>query len=370
MKAIYSLIILFSLITSTAYAQKLHVAFIVPDRPAAQFWFLQGQIAQSVATDLDINLELIYSDGDRFGSLKAVTRLLKRQIKPDFVILRPFQGTTVKVFNLLEKNNVPFVSLEQAYNEEEKLVIDKPQKKYKSWLAQVHYDNKIGGELLVNRLIKQHQIIHPNRKAYVTGLSGNFDSVSNDRNTGLREAISNNKMAELNQIFNMFWKPSVVIERFDNMVKRYPNTNIYWSAGDEMALGLLAQLKEHNFSLDGQNILIGGFDWVPEALEKIKQQELTASAGGHFLMASHALLSIFDFHNGIDRFKESSKGYHYELIDRDNIDIYLPFLQQAPWPDINFKVFSSVKMGANKTKTLSVKNLVQEYQTIDSRPDD
>ncbi len=366
MKAIFSLIILLTLLTNTAYAQKLHVAFIVPDRPAAQFWFLQSQVAQNVATDLDINLELIWSDGDRFGSLKAVTRLVKRQIKPDFVILRPFQGTTVKVFNLLEESKIPFVSLEQAYNEEEKQIIDEPQKKYKSWLAQIHYDNKVGGELLVNNLIKQHQVIHPNTKAFVTGLSGNFDSVSNDRNAGLRKAIGSNKTAELNQIFNMFWKTSVVIERFDKMVKRYPNTNIYWSAGDEMALGLLAQLREHNFKLDDHSIFIGGFDWVPEALEKIKQKELSASAGGHFLMASHALLSIFDFHNGIDRFNESRKGYHFELIDRDNIDVYLPFLQQAPWPNIDFKIFSSVKMGSDKVKTLSVKSLVQEYQAIAS----
>ena len=83
----YKLIILLAFIflnTKSVFAKPLHVIFVVPDQQGALFWQYTSAIAESVADDIEINLELIHTHSDRFALKEAINKISNRKNKPDY----------------------------------------------------------------------------------------------------------------------------------------------------------------------------------------------------------------------------------------------------------------------------------------------
>ncbi len=326
-----------------AFAGAINITLIIPDGKGPLFWQLVSDISRESAKSLHVNLEIIHHSPDRFASKEAIDSVIKRKISPDYIIFFPFNANAVKLFTQLESAKIPFVTLEQKFSDDIKLKLGNVREKYQYWLGEITYDNKAGGELLLSTLIDAHKKASPNEITYITGVGGDYDSVAKHRQSVLEGLIGQNTSDKIiiNQIFPMYWDPTIIHERFPMISKRYPKTDVYWCASDQMALEIL---KEHQ-ATSKSPIIIGGFDWIPRALKKIKNKELTASAGGHFLMGVHALIKIVDYHNGVDRFLEPPYALQYEVISANNIDEFLPFMEQKRWTKVDFSnyLFSKSK---------------------------
>lgn len=364
-RASFLFLVLFNI---QCHAEAIHITFIVPDqnRPTF-FWHLVSKVAESVASDLDVNLELYFSDYNRFASRAAIKAIISREQPPDYIIFRPFQGNAVEVFELLKYSNIPFVTLEQAFDATEASLIGQPGDKYPNWLGMINYDDFAGGSMLTSALFKFHQIHNPGQTMIITGIGGDFDQVSMARQANLDYMVKRPGAFKVTQVFPMQWSPDVVRDRFPGIYQRYPQTSAFWSAGDLMAVEVTNQLDQLGWPKN-KKVLVGGFDWLPDALEKIQQGKMTASVGGHFLMTSKAILNIVEYHHGNNVFAQKYTPEKYELIDSSNIDAYLPFMQQAPWPQIDFSQYSRVKSGA-KVQVLSVENLLNAYLQQIQQPD-
>lgn len=352
--------LLLVLVSIPGGAETLQVSFVVPDEKGPIFWELVADVAASASQDLEVELEVLNSASNRFASKQVIEKIARRQNKPDYLIFRPFQGNAREIFDLLESNKIPFVTLEQAFEDKELAEVGLPQQKYRYWLGQINYDNKAGGILLTNALLKHFRKNYPEDVFYITGISGDFDGVSKARQDNLEAGFPPKDNIFVNQIFPMYWSPIMVKDNFSAIYERYPNTSAYWCAGDQMALEVINQLGKMTRT-DDKAILIGGFDWLPQALEKIQTGEMTASVGGHFLMAANAVIKIVDYHYGIDVFSKGQNTQQFELIDNDNVSAYLPFLKQAPWPVVDFRQFSAAKHTGADVKALTVVNLFQAY---------
>jgi ABC-type sugar transport system substrate-binding protein len=273
------------------------------------------------------------------------------------------QGNAVAVVDLLESKKIPFVTLERGFRDVEAIEIGKPQQKYKHWLGAVSYDDQAAGALLTSALYKQHVKNKPLEKMYITGISGLFDRVSLARQSSLEKLYENSGNIFVNQVFPMSWELKNVKENFPAMYRRYPNTNAYWCVADSFCLTVIEQLKSLNSTPD-KKILVGGFDWLPSAIDKIKTGEMTASVGGHFLMVGKALLNIIEYHHGNNVFLTNTRLENYELLDQNNVDEYQPFLKKAPWTDVDFRQFSSVYNKEKKPIALSIANLMFAHSQL------
>ena len=103
---------------------------------------------------------------------------------------------------------------------------------------------------------------------------------------------------------------------------------------------------------------IGGFDWVPQALRQVKQGNMTASMGGHFLIVSQALVTIVDHKNG--QHQLDGKLKKYELVNKDNVDEIQRFIEHKLWQKIDFKKFTKNGEG----KVLNVQQLLLAAKDI------
>jgi ABC-type sugar transport system substrate-binding protein len=330
-----------------------NITLIIPDNKGPTFWALVHKISAASAKRLDVNLEVIYGGENRFSVRKIIEDISERKNKPDFLIFRPFYGNAAFVFDIVEASGIHFVTLEQAFSGEEAKQIQAPQQKYKHWLGEVSYDNAVGGKLLLDALLADLRNKQPNVLPSITGIGGDFDNLSLSRQQVLT-VMQEKADRRLNQIFPSYWQPDTLQDNFKLIFERYPNTNIFWCAGDQLAIETLKLYRK----LSDKPIVIGGFDWLPEALTEIKQGKLSASVGGHFLMGAVAIVKIYDFQHGIDRFSSHPEPYPFELITAHNVDSLIGFFNTSNWNQVAFEQFSMAKM-QQKTLPLTMRNIIQ-----------
>ncbi|WP_133468601.1 ABC transporter substrate-binding protein [Paraglaciecola marina] len=347
MKIVLSLIILF--ISQYSYAMK--VVMVVPVKKHDVFWETVHQVSVVSAKSLGVELEVVSGGVDRFSTLELIDKITSRQDKPDYIIFRPFHGNAIPTFNKIEASGISFITLEQPVYGDEALQIKKPQQKYKHWIGEVVYNNNKAGQQLLDALFSELTSNHANAMPSLIGIGGNLDNLSASREFALTKLASKHD-SRINQIFPTYWVHQNVAVNFKAMMARYPKTNIFWCASDKLALEVL---KQHQLQF-GKSGIIGGFDWLPEALEKIKQGQLTASMGGHFLMGAIAITKAFDYHHGIDRFEHPP--YDFELITKHNVENHLDFMQKKQWHDVDYNQFSAYKAGKEPIK-LTMKNLLK-----------
>lgn len=341
----------------------LNVTFILPDHSHHQFWYLLADATKSAAKNTEISLKIIYTDNNRFAFKSAIQQAINSPTKPDYLVFRPFQGTISEVFTQLEQQKINFITLEQVLTGDEAKIIGKPREHYQHWLGEVYYDQEAGSELLTKTLIDEHNIKFPRETAYITGLSGSFDAVTYARNSGLIKQLKKHSNTVLNQIITLNFDHRLVEQRIESILKRYPDTSIYWCASAQMAVAASNRIEK----LTGNgNIIIGGFDWLPEGLNKIKEGKITALVGGHFLMGAKAVNLIIDHYHGIDRFiaqpnipKEQN---NFELITKYNVEQYLAFINNRNWRDIDYSQFLYSNKKLSHQEPITVKNLIKAYQ--------
>ena len=344
-------ILMFCLFSQFAFATK--IILVIPDEEGPAFWNMVHQVSAASAKSLDVELEVIYGGANRFATRSIIDNIVARPIKPDYLIFRPFHGNAVATFERIEARGISFVTLEQAFSGEEAKKLQHPKQKYQHWIGEITYDNVRGGELLLNTLLAEQRIRSPTIKPSIIGIGGDFDNLSLSRQQVLTNIELSNE-GNLNQVFPTYWDPQNVASNFAMMSKRYPDTNIFWCAGDQLALEALKQFQ----LLSNKPIVVGGFDWLPDALLKIQQGEYTASVGGHFLMGAIAITNILDYQHGIDRFLTHPNRYDFEVITKENVSSYLNFMNQQKWQEVNFKQFSAYRSGG-EVQAITMLNIIK-----------
>ena len=322
----------------TSFAtNNLNVLLVNPSIKNDPFWHQVEVLTKKAAKDLDINLNVIHGNGNRFIQLQALKNYFSTNKTPDYIMLVNYPGGAFNTFEFLSKYSVKIITLEQTISGEEKKAIGKPQGNFKNWLGEIFNDNKKASEILANALFTKARI--NGKPLVVAGIRGHFGSESAIRNSGLILAAEAFK-ADLKQIVYAQWSRDDAYKKTFRLLKRYPNISVIWCASDEMALGVINAIKRKGL-IPGKDIFVGGFDWIEEGINSIKKNEMTASVGGHFMMGAWGLLAIYDKELGIDRLKKGSEStFKLELIESDNIAMYSTLLNHRSLMEIDFKQLS------------------------------
>lgn len=329
-----------------ASAATINVVLVSPSYENDLFWSQVSKIAQASADDLEVKLHIYHNISNRILLNELLNTITQSKEKPDYIIFMPFGGSLDHTFNLLEQAEIPFVTLERTYEQQLHLKkIGKPLAKFSYWIGEVFFDNFKAGELLAETLVNnaiQHLPIQKS-KLSAFGLSGDFHSGTEQRNNGfLRHAEQHS--IDVKQLVYTNWEKNIAREKLLKLVNRHGIVDIVWCASDLNAIGALEAVKTLNLQ-PNQDIVIGGFDWTPAALQKIQTKQLTASVDGHIFQGARALINVVDYHHGIDNFNRTKdfKGYLLEIIDINSIDKYMLLTHDNDWGKVDFSLFSSAK---------------------------
>lgn len=321
------------------------VVFLSPDD--SPFWQLVVGFMEAVAEDLEVDLEVQYDlESHRFSYLRMAKDVLSREEKPDYLLFMCKEHVTESMLRLADGAGVKTFTFNTDVPDAARASIGMPRTVLPGWLGHLSPDNIAAGRVLATLLGKRAEQLGlaSGPSIPMVALSGTLDSsAAKDRDRGLLAAAVQQR-SELLQLVYANWSRSLAREKTEVLLKRYPNTVTIWSASDGMALGAIEAARNARRT-PGEDILVGGVDWQPEALEKIRQGELLVSLGRHFMGGGLALLLLHDYHHGRD-FGDMSPDYVFryalEPATLDNVDLVQRIMDPADWRDVDFRQFSRV----------------------------
>jgi len=321
------------------------VVFLSPDD--SRFWQLVAGFMEAVAEDLEVDLEVQYDrESHRFSYLRMAKDVLSREDKPDYLLFMCKEHVTESMLRLADGAGVKTFTFNTDVPDAARASIGMPRSVLSGWLGHLSPDNIAAGRSLVTLLGKQAEQLGlaSGPSIPMVALSGTLDSsATKDRNGGLLAAAVQQR-SELMQLVYANWSGTLAREKTEVLLKRYPNTVSIWSASDGMAMGAIEAARNAGRT-PGKDLLVGGVDWEPEALESIRQGELLVSLGRHFMGGGLALLLLHDYHHGQD-FGDMSPDYVFryklEPATRENVERVQRIMDSKNWSAIDFRRFSRI----------------------------
>ena len=332
---------------SFAAKDKIKVSFLSPllSRP---FWVTTMEMMQAAAEDLGIELTVVVSEGRAsYKQHKAGKAMLNAVDKPDYFITGLWLDVTDRLLKLAEKKQIKSLIFNGTLTSENQEFFGLPRGNLKHWIGHLYPDDLGGSYQLASYLQEQTRLntstLTPG-VIEIIGLGGDPESPpSRFRTHGLRRALSETDRTHMVDFVHCDWDEKVAQQTTLELLQLHPATRTIWAASDSMAMGALSAIRVLG-KKPGKDIIVGGFDWSPEALQEIKKGNLAASVGGHIAEGVWALILVHDYHYGIDFVRDPGIQHKTKmsLINSDNVEKYIKLLKDADWKQIDFRQFSKV----------------------------
>ncbi|QSP96444.1 ABC transporter substrate-binding protein [Marinobacter salinisoli] len=301
----------------------------------------------AVASDLELDLDvLVDQEKHRFSYLELGRYALNRREKPDYLVFMCKEGVTAQMLTLANAAGVRVFTFNTDVPHEASNLVGAPRGSMAGWLGHLSADNVAAGGTLARLLEQQARqlgISEPDDPVLMIGLGGTLDSsASKDRSQGLL-AMARGPELTLAQLVSADWSAQDAAYKTRILLKRYPETRSVWSASDGMALGAIEAAKQAGRT-PGEDILIGGIDWEPQALAAIQRGDMTVSLGRHFMAGGLLAVLLHDYHHGKDFAEPQASVLRYQLhaVTRNNVAQVERILDPENWKTVDFRRFSRV----------------------------
>lgn len=334
---------------ATGETRRLQVTFINPgisdaDNPTGTFWLSVSAFMQAAAVDLDIDLEIIYAERNHVLMREQAQAVAARATPPDVVIVVNEKLAAAEMVKTLDKAGIKVFILLNTFVDDQIGEMGRPRQKFPGYLGSLVPDNKVAGYLLARQLFdkaRQQGVGKDGRMKVVAITGDHVTPAAIARNAGLQQAIDEVPGIDLKQVFVGQWNRDTANIQAAGALVRYPGISAIWAANDPMALGALDAVRQAGL-ISGKDVMIGGLNWDPPALEQLRDGGLAVSVGGHFMTGAWALVLLYDYFHGRD-FAEIGTELQFPIfssLDRQNVDRYLAVFGDGDWNKIDFRKFS------------------------------
>jgi len=245
------------LFSGAAFAQDQGLISIIVTDPSNPYWFTEGEVARETAEGLGYEANVSAHKGDTNTESNLIDTAITNQAKA--IILDPANADgSVGAVRKAVDAGIP-VFLVNAEINESGLAI-----------AQLVSNNAQGAALGAQQFV---QVVGDDVD-YVEFFGNPADNNAATRSNGYETVLSQypdiEKVAE--QVAN--WDRTQGYTKMQSIIQAQDNIDAVISGNDEMALGAIAALKEAGML---QDVVVGGFDGSPDAVEAIKAGEMAYS---------------------------------------------------------------------------------------------
>ena len=335
--------VLAMILSGHAYsAGQIKVSYLSPALDRA-FWQNTYDLMQAAADDLNIELTPVFTESN-YRLTKAGLKLLNAKEKPDYFIASFLAEIAAHLLSVAEERQIKTILINGSIPETDKAIVGLPRDKLKYWLGLLYPDDYSAGYQLSRYLLQQGKENTGSINLNVIGLGGDpVGAPSLNRERGFRRGLKEFGTANLLEYVTCDWEREVGKNMALQYLDKHPKIDVIWTASDEIAMGAMTSIYTAGLK-PGKDIVVGGFDWSPEALQKIKNGEMSASMGGHFIEGVFALILIHDYHHGIDFTNDPGLQHQtpMQMITTENVDRYYQILSHPDWGRIDFRQFSKV----------------------------
>lgn len=282
----------------------LSVTFINPGTSHEAYWVTVSQAMQAAAFKLGIALEVTYLEHDHAKALDVARDIARRPParRPDYVLLDNEGGYGPACLRILDGAGIPVLMVFNGISDlSQRKLSGAPRERYKLWLGSLQPRADDAGYATARALIRKARTSPWGRgRLHMLALSGDRLSASSYLFAqGMRRAVAEADDVVLDQEVFSGSSRDKAADQMQWLLKRHPQTRLVWTANDDAAFGAMDVARRTGLK-PGQDLLFSGIGTSAQALDALRSGELSALAGGHFMLGAWALVVVYDHHHGRD----------------------------------------------------------------------
>ncbi len=294
------LLVLLLLSANNAFCAKPSIAWFESDAITG-FWPMVKRFVVAASEDLGVDIR-IYTYGENPTQIvpKVENVLANPDTRPDAILFHNFKNNGKQILQLSEQFKVPAFVFNAGFNVKDG--VGNPREKFQHWIGLMLPDDEYAGFTLAKRLMTEAKKINKrgkDGKIHVVAIEGNRASeASNSRVRGFKKAMKESEFVNL-QFFHSKWREHLAYEAFKLSIIRYPDVSMFWTASDNMAIGVIKAAADQGW-IPGKDFVTGGIDILPKNQDYLKSGEMAVSVGGHYVEGAWAIIALYDYLMGYD----------------------------------------------------------------------
>ncbi|BAN49385.1 ABC transporter substrate-binding protein [Metapseudomonas resinovorans] len=340
-----SLFLLFCLcLLSSQSLLAASVVFLNPGRAAEPFWASYGHFMQAAADDLDMDLTILYAERDLRRMIEQARDTLQGNARPDYLVFVNEQYAGPEILRLAQGSGVKLFTVNSHLTADQQTLTGATREKYPDWIGSMVTNDEEAGYLMARSLLEQQERRSHGEPYDVLAFSGVKQTpASQYREQGLMRALAEFPDARLRQLVYAEWTRERAYVQAQQLLQRYPEVRVAWSANDEMAFGVMKAGEERGLK-PGSDLLVSALNNSPEVLRSYLDGDISALVSGHFTLGGWAMVLLHDYDAGVDFAEHGGKDRVVPLfisLDRDKARRLLRHIERRGY-DLDFRAYSLV----------------------------
>ena len=322
-----------------ASARAESVLFLNPGSTEEAFWISYSQFMQSAARNLGIDLQILYSQRQPELTLAQARIALQGPNRPDYLMFVNEQYIAPQILRLAQGSGVKLFMVNAALTANQQVLVGERA----DCIGSLMPNDEEGGYLMMKELIRLHPPVAKDQQIELLAFSGlKITPSAQLREHGMQRALAEHPQVRLRQLVYSGWTQQRAYEQARQLVKRYPEVSLVWSANDEMAFGAMRAFAEAG-KTPGRDALFSAVNTSPAALQAVVDGRLSALVGGHFTLGGWALVELHDHELGVDLDQYGGRDRQIpllQLVDKSHARQML-VMGKSPNYGVNFRQLSA-----------------------------
>lgn len=281
-----------SLLLAAANAQAASVVFLNPGFSHEAFWVGYSRFMQAAAQELGMDLRIEYSERRTDLALAQARAVLTRPQRPDYLVLVNEQYLAPEIIRLAQGLGVKLFLVNNGLTETQARSIQAQPDRYAQVLGTLTANDEQAGYQMLRQMVAMLPP-GPGPVDLVAFAGVKTTPASQLREQGMRQALADFPQVRLRQVVYGGWSRKRAYEQAQLLAERYPDTQLVWSANDEMAFGAMQAFEEKGRT-PGRDVIFGAINSSPEALRARIDGRLSVLMGGHFTLGGWAMVMLHD----------------------------------------------------------------------------
>ncbi|QJQ20180.1 substrate-binding domain-containing protein [Pseudomonas sp. SK] len=324
-----------------ASAQPASVVFLNPGLSTETFWTTYTRFMEAAADELGMTLRVEYSERRADLALSHARAILNGPQRPDYLVLVNEQYVAPEIMRLSRGTGVKLFLVNNGLTASQALSIEAQPDKYAEPLGTLVSNDEEAGFQMLHQMVAQ--LPRDSGPVDLLAFAGvKTTPASQLRVEGMRRALADYPQVRLRQVVYGGWNRQRAYEQAQQLLERYPDTRLVWSANDEMAFGAMQAFEEAGHR-PGHDVLFGTVNGSPEALRARIDGRLSVLLGGHFSLGGWAMVMLHDDALGLAVNRDGLREHRVpvlQVIDQAKAKRWLELLERADY-GVDFQHYSA-----------------------------
>ena len=333
--------------------QRLRIAFLNPGKTGEVFWDLVSETMRAAAKQLNVDVEIVYSERNHRTLRGLGTAIVGRAAPPDYFIVVNEESAATPIVEAANAAGIKTLLLSNAFTGSEAQHYGAPRTVLNHWIGSLLPDTYSAGARMAKALVeasRRNRWVSADGKVHLLALAGDEKTPNSiTRTSGFTSFVQAQPDVVLDRLLFANWNAAEAETLADRYFGWAQRSGIrpagVWAANDPIALGAMKAMEKNGLAA-GRDLGVVGLNWSPEALDAVKAGRMILTDGGHFFEGGWSMVLLRDHADGCD-FAAHSAAQDVPLasIDKAGVQDLADLIKGQQFDRIRFANFLASRHG-------------------------